>query len=181
MAADDASLMAAAARGDRGAFRVVFERHVDAVRGYVAMRVGRDAADDVVAETFATAWHQRARFRRDAASARPWLYGIATNMVRRDRDAEQRWQASVVAAQQQPAPGDPSSDSDDAFGIDVVLRAVARLKPHERDVLLLTALAELSPAEIADALGISNVAVRVRLSRARRAASRQIQEERGRT
>lgn len=173
--------MAAAARGDRGAFRVVFERHVDAVRGYVAMRVGRDAADDVVAETFATAWHQRARFRRDAASARPWLYGIATNMVRRDRDAEQRWQASVVAAQQQPAPGDPSSDSDDAFGIDVVLRAVARLKPHERDVLLLTALAELSPAEIADALGISNVAVRVRLSRARRAASRQIQEERGRT
>ena len=53
-------------------------------------RIGADAADDVVAETFLIAFRQRASFRPDCPDARPWLYGIATNLVRRHRRTEVR-------------------------------------------------------------------------------------------
>lgn len=48
-------------------------------------RLGRDAAEDVVAETFLVAFDRRHRYDPARPDARPWLYGIATNLIRRHR------------------------------------------------------------------------------------------------
>lgn len=166
----DGALMVTVQRGDAVAFRMVFERHVDAIRGYVAARVGPDVGDDLVSETFATAWQLRDRFDLTVTSARPWLYGIATMMVRRHRAAEQRW---VDAAEGEARLGAGRGAQVLGSGVGTTIsaplrRAMELLTALERDVLLLTALADASPREVARMLGISHVSARVRLSRARR-------------
>ena len=59
-------------------FAVLFRRHAAAIQRYVARRLGVDAAEDVVAETFLAAFDQRGRYDLSRPDARPWLYGIAT-------------------------------------------------------------------------------------------------------
>src|SRR5579862_1579282 len=64
-------------------FAALFRRHAPVIHRYVTRRIGPHAADDVVAETFLAAFRQRASFRAGSPDALPWLYGIATNMLRR--------------------------------------------------------------------------------------------------
>ena len=64
---------------------MVFDRHAAAIHGYIARRLGRDAADDLVGETFLVAFGPRDGYDPDQPSARPWLYGIATRLVSRRR------------------------------------------------------------------------------------------------
>src|SRR6266487_752219 len=71
-------------------FAVVFRRHAPDIQRYVVRRVGVGAADDVVAETFLIAFRQRGRYQQGRSDARPWLYGIATNLIGRHRRAEIR-------------------------------------------------------------------------------------------
>jgi RNA polymerase sigma-70 factor (ECF subfamily) len=167
IAPDDAALIQLAADGDERAFATLFHRHVRAVRGYLAVRVGAQAAEDLVVETFAAAWTAGSRFDPKFGSARPWLYGIATNQLRRHRELERSWQRSLTAEATNDVrsladpPSEPGSDPK-------LIRAMTALDPRERDVLLLVALAELKVSEAAVALGISPVAARLRLHRARR-------------
>lgn len=77
---DDAGLIAESCRLPER-FGAVFDRHAPAIHGYIARRLGRDAADDLVAETFLVAFRQRASYDLAQPSARPWLYGIATRLV----------------------------------------------------------------------------------------------------
>ena len=161
----DAALLARAADGDTDAFREVYGRHAGAVRGYLAGRVGPDAIDDLVSETFEAAWRAIGRFDGLAASARPWLYGIATNVVGRHREREARWYARLATAPTAPL----VSAEPTAFDLDPALvRAIGTLSPSLRDVLLLTALGELSLVEVAQLLDIRTTTARVRLHRARR-------------
>lgn len=164
---DDAALLAASADDDTRAFAVVFERHVGALHAYLAARVGASAAEDLVAETFAAAWMARDKFWSQATTARPWLYGIATHVIRRHREREIRWNESVVSAQHTldgPTVDAPSEPGD---GDPALMAALGTLSASERDVLMLTALGEMSIGEVAKALQISSVAARVRLHRAR--------------
>jgi hypothetical protein len=62
-------------------FELLFVRHEPAIRRYVARRLGVDAADDVVAETFLLAFRQRADYDSARGGVLAWLYGIATNLV----------------------------------------------------------------------------------------------------
>src|SRR4029453_4425323 len=71
------------------AFELIFERHFDAIHKYLHRRIGRDLADELAAETFASAFARRASCRA-GDSALPWLYGIATNLLRRRFRAERR-------------------------------------------------------------------------------------------
>jgi RNA polymerase sigma-70 factor (ECF subfamily) len=162
-APSDAELLAS---GTVAAFRSVYERHAGAVRGYALGRVGPDGADDVVSETFAEAWTARSKFDARASNARPWLYGIATNVIARHREREERWiEANRRATATHARPGSEPT----AYELDPHLAlAIGELSPSLRDVLLLTALGELSVAETARALGMTTVAARVRLHRARR-------------
>lgn len=76
-AIDDASVIARSLR-DPEAFSILFVRHGARIQRYVTRRIGPDAAEDVVAETFLLAFRQRDRYDLAHASALPWLYGIAS-------------------------------------------------------------------------------------------------------
>jgi RNA polymerase sigma-70 factor (ECF subfamily) len=71
-------------------FAVLFDRHAPTIHQYVARRLGRDAADDVTAETYLTAFRIRARYDSGRAGVRPWLHGIAAKLISRHRREEVR-------------------------------------------------------------------------------------------
>ena len=147
------------------AFALVFDRHYDVVHGYLARRAGPDVADDLAAQTFTIAFERRASFRADeVATARPWLFGIATNLLRNQRRAERRAlealaDLAVTAVTEQR---DPATAGGLGLG-----EALASLDGDQRDVLLLHAWEGLRYEEIAIALGIPVGTVRSRLARAR--------------
>jgi RNA polymerase sigma factor (sigma-70 family) len=153
-------------------FGPLFDRHATVVHRYLARRIGPDA-DDLLAETFLIAFRQRATYRKLHVDVRPWLFGIATNVLRRHaRQEKRRYQALARAAVDRS--GEPHA-TDDAVGrLDAqslrrdLSAALAALNRGDRDVLLLTAWAELSYAEIAAVLNIPVGTVRSRLNRARR-------------
>jgi RNA polymerase sigma factor (sigma-70 family) len=150
-----------ASRSDPHAFVAVFERHFDAVHRYLRRRVPADLADDLVAETFLRAFQHRGRYRAQRPDARPWLYGIATNLVRRHYRSEERELRALARSAVTQAPEEPAED-ETRLG-----EALAALPRRERDVLLLYAWTELSYEEIAVALGVRIGTVRSRLHRAR--------------
>lgn len=152
-----------ASRSDPHAFVTVFERHFDTVSRYLRRRVARDLADDLAAETFVRAFEHRARFRPERDDALPWLYGIATNLLRQHFRREVRelraFARTGIDPAQDAAPVDPADTR--------VAAVLAKLTDGERDVLFLFAWAELDYDEIAQALGIPGGTVRSRLHRAR--------------
>jgi RNA polymerase sigma factor (sigma-70 family) len=162
----------AASRADPLAFAAVFDRHYDSVHRYLARRLGPDMADDLAAETFTCAFDARNRFDLAHPEARPWLLGIATNLMRH----HQRGEARRLRAYSRL---DHVDEGDDGFqGIErrldarqagpAIADALLRLSPGERDVLLLFAWGDLRYEEIAVALRIPIGTVRSRLHRARR-------------
>lgn len=152
-------------------FAELFDRYARDVHGYVARRLGAQYADDVVAETFLVAFRRRERFDASRDSARPWLYGIATNLVARHHRAEKRFLRALERTGVDPVA--------EAFDEGVVARvdageqqralagALARLSRGERDVLLLVAWGGLSYEEVARTLGIAIGTVRSRMHRGR--------------
>jgi len=63
-------------------FAAIFDRHFDSVHAYLARRIGASLADDLASQTFVVAFERRESFRATVDSARPWLFGIATNLMR---------------------------------------------------------------------------------------------------
>lgn len=153
-------------------FGEVFERHFRAVYGYLARRVGAQLAEELAAEAFTQAFRQRGRFDPAREDARPWLFGIAANLVRRHHRDERRRLMAYARTGLDPVVLDETDEVDsrtdaDAIGRQLAL-ALASLRSSEREVLLLYAWAEFSYQEIAEALGMPVGTVRSRLSRARR-------------
>jgi RNA polymerase sigma factor (sigma-70 family) len=152
-------------------FAVLFDRHAPALYRYVARRLGRDACDDLVAETFMVAFRRRDSYDAAHADARPWLYGIATKLIWRHCRDEVRHLQAIARLQVNPAP-EPVEDAVagrvTAQALrGVLLSALARLPAAQRDVLLLAA-SGLTHDEIATALGVRPGTVGSRLSRGRR-------------
>ena len=158
---------------DPEAFAELFDRHAALIHRYAARRLGAQAADDVMAETFAVAFQRRRDYDLERVDARPWLYGIATNLIRNHRRAEaRRWRA--MAREVGGAASEPEADSAAArvtaqAARGDLARVLAGLPSRQRDVLLLYAWAELEYEEIAQALGLPVGTVRSRLHRARAA------------
>lgn len=75
------AVLVAASLDEPERFAVLFDRHAPTIHQYVARRLGRDAADDVTAETFLTAFRIRARYDSGRAGVRPWLHGIAAKLI----------------------------------------------------------------------------------------------------
>ncbi len=146
-------------------FRRLYADHGREILAYALRRVSdpEDAAD-VVAETFLVAW-RRAEDVPPGAQARLWLYGVARRTLANQRRGERRRERLTerLRADLPPALAEPAEPA----GADVVA-ALARLGPDDREVLRLSAWEELSPSELAAVLGISAVAARSRLHRARR-------------
>lgn len=152
-------------------FATIFDRHYDAIHRYLARRVGPDLADDLAAETFTEAFDVRHRFDTVHPNARPWLFGIATNLLRHHYRAEARRLRAYARLDPPAAPADASDEIEtrlDAEGAGpAIAAAVGRLSADERNVLLLFAWADLRYEEIAVALRIPIGTVRSRLNRAR--------------
>jgi RNA polymerase sigma factor (sigma-70 family) len=152
-------------------FAVLFDRHAPLIFRYVARRVGREAADDLVAETFLAAFSKRLRYNRAYPDARPWLYGIATNLVgqyRREEFRQYRIRRVIVTDPDLPGHEDRVAADETARAVRGPLAAaLAALPDDDRDVLLLIAWEQLTYEETARALGIPVGTVRSRLSRAR--------------
>lgn len=151
---------------------VWFERHVDAIHAYVCRRAGEDVALDVTAETFRVALAQFDQYDPARGNERAWLYGVASNLLRRHWRTEQRMlrtqhRSGFAAA----VTGDPllavEERIDARRDVDRVLVAVERLDPDDRDLLFLTVWERLTSAEVAAALGIPAGTVRSRLNRIR--------------
>ncbi|GAA1790077.1 RNA polymerase sigma factor [Actinomadura chokoriensis] len=159
-------------RRDPAAFAEIFHRHFAAIHGYVARRLGADAADDIAAEVFLAAFRKRGRFDPARGTVRAWLYGIATRLIGTHRRAEGRRYQALART-----PADRFEDGHEELvaarvtagraGEDLA-GALARLPRGDRDVLLLVALADLSYEEVGQALGLKTGTVASRLHRARR-------------
>ena len=154
-------------------FAAIYQRYADDVHRFVMRRLGRDLADDVTAETFAIALRQRDGFDQTRTNARPWLFGIAANLVGKHRRTEVRALRAVARLQADPvaatfAPQEATDDRVVASAAGPALAvALAKLSAGDRQVLLLVAWADLSYAEVAEALAIPVGTVRSRLNRAR--------------
>jgi RNA polymerase sigma factor (sigma-70 family) len=167
--ADDHAVIAASLERPE-VFGLLFERHARELHRFLSRRLG-GAADDLLGELFVTAFEHRGRYCAVLSDARPWLYGIASNLVRRHHRAElthyralSRIPLTVVTPDSSPA---AVASADAAAVRPRLAAALASLKAADRDVLLLLARSQLDQVEAATALGIPVGTVRSRLHRAR--------------
>ena len=151
-------------------FDQVFAAEYPALRAHLYRRLGKSEADDLAAETFAIA------FRRwddldPSRPVRPWLYGIAANLLRHRWRSERRMLLAYARSGRDPVVALDDSASLERLDAQPLKRvfaaALAQLRPGEREVLLLHTWADLSDAEIAEALSLPIGTVKSRLSRAR--------------
>jgi RNA polymerase sigma factor (sigma-70 family) len=152
-------------------FALLFDRHFDAIYSYLRRRVGAHLAEDLAAQTFEEAFRLRARYDLTREDARPWLYGIATNLGRNHWRQEHRRLQAYSRLPREAYEADMSdvavSRADSEALAPLVAKALGSLSPAERDTLLLLAWAQLSYREISHALDVPIGTVRSRLSRAR--------------
>jgi len=159
---------------DAALFGRLYDEHARALHAYLGSRVGRSAADDLVAEVFLVAYRDRARFDPERGQLRSWLFGIATNLARRHHRDELRGLAAVArfGAAHDGHTDEPgrrvAEQVDAAVQVGRLAAALVAMHPGDRDVLLLTAWAGLTSAEVAAALEVPVGTVRSRMHRVRR-------------
>lgn len=159
--------------GDPEAFRELFRAHAGLVYGYAARATGDPSlAEDVVSLTFLEAWRLRGRLRDEGETPRPWLMGIAVNVLRNATRAKRRHERAMARL--------PVADTVPDFADEVVGRladarrlaaaraALDRLSKTDRETFMLVVWSGLSQVETAEALGVRVGTVRSRLFRARR-------------
>jgi len=157
-------------------FRVMYNRHFEAVARYCLRRLPEQVAHDAVSEVFLTAW-RRFEAMPSGDEGLPWLYGVARNVVRNVDRAQRRSTRLSARVMTQPHYPEPSPE------IQIVrneqdtelLAALGSLKPDDQEVLRLRAYEGLSMREISAAIGCTEEAAKKRVSRAlarlRRAAA----------
>ena len=169
----DAAIMARM-HADPGLFGIVFDRYYLDIHGYVTRRLGRELADDLAAQTFLVAFDRWEHYDARADWARPWLFGIASNLIAGHRRAEARRYRALSRADRAFAEVAEGHADQVAVRLDAqavrgrLARALGDIAPRDREVLLLVAWADLTCEEAARALGIPPGTARSRLHRARK-------------
>jgi RNA polymerase sigma-70 factor (ECF subfamily) len=159
----DEILMLRFVEGDRGAFEILFQRYQGPVYGYLARIVGKGAGEDLVQASFLSVVRARGRFDR-AARFKPWLYAIATNAA---RDYLRRGRVEQLTSQGESAGAEEATDPPDVDpGRErAIQRALLQLPENQRLAIVMHRFQNLSFAEIAEALDLSESAVKVRAHR----------------
>lgn len=157
-------------------FVAIFDAYYVKILAYARRRLGPDACEEAVADTFMSAW-----MHLDEAPPDPliWLYGIARGAVANHR---RRLLRSARLSERVRTLGFPPQSSEVADSViweDTFAASVAQLSESDREVLRLTHWEELSNAEGAAVLGCSNVAFKVRLHRARQRLRRYLEKDPG--
>jgi RNA polymerase sigma-70 factor (ECF subfamily) len=158
--------------GTPAAFGELFDRHATTLFRYFVRRVGPDEADTLLGELFRIAFERREAYDQARPAARPWLYGIASNLLARHRQREaRRLGATARLVHTSTSASDLFGDVDDRLDASQrwndVAAAIATLPQAERDTLLLFAWEGMPYDEIAAALDVPVGTVRSRLNRAR--------------
>jgi RNA polymerase sigma factor (sigma-70 family) len=158
--------------GDDAAFAELFDKHAAVVYQHAFRLTGNwSTAEDVVSATFLEAWRLRERIDPEGGSLRPWLLGVATNIIRNLSRKSRRWDNLAAWFQRPEVTPDFAEELagqiDDAERLAAALRALRLLRPAEREVIALCVWAGLDYAAAAEALAVPVGTVRSRLSRAR--------------
>lgn len=157
-------------------FEEIFARHYSAILRYARQRVGHSLGEDIASRTFVIAFERRNTYDPRRTSARPWLYGIATNLVRHHYRDEKTHLAALARMPIDPEfddVADPSRLDADRLR-PALLAALADLRPGDRETFILFAVAELTYEEVAQSLGIPVGTVRSRIHRARHTLREQV-------
>ncbi|GIJ76156.1 RNA polymerase sigma-70 factor, ECF subfamily [Micromonospora phaseoli] len=183
----DEALWSSITAGDEGAFGSLFDRYSRAVYNHAFRLTGSwSTAEDVTQTTFLVAWRRRGEARLVEGSALPWLLVVATNTVRSQQRSARRWLALLRRLpSERHTESDPADEVaarlDDERRMAEILAVVRRLPPAEREAVALCLWSGVSYPDAAVALGISEAAVRSRVSRARSRLARlmtgEIEEE----
>ncbi|ORT57603.1 RNA polymerase sigma factor [Streptomyces sp. CB03238] len=169
---DDDSTVIADSLDRPEAFAELYHRYAADIHRYATRRLGDAAADDITADTFLAAFRGRARYDQGRANARPWLYGIAANLIGKQRRTEVRALNALARTGHDPVAESWVDHADDRVTAQAahgpLAGALASLPGGDRHVLLLVAWADLTYQEVAEALSIPVGTVRSRLNRARK-------------
>jgi RNA polymerase sigma-70 factor (ECF subfamily) len=155
-------------------FGRLFDVYARPLHRYLSRRVGAENAHDLVSETFLVALNQRHSYDPARGAVRSWLYGIATNLLRRQVRQEMRSLQAFARSAGHVSGAEASHETRVADRLDAATTAaqlagaLAALADGDRDVLLLTSWAGLDSTEVADALDIPVGTVRSRLHRVRK-------------
>lgn len=152
--------------------RALYVEHASDLHAYASRRVGRDLADDVVAETFRRVLENLGSFDPRRGIERAWVFGIATNVLRNHRRSEvRRLRAIAREGRSSPQSVDPllvtASKIDAQRDLLSVLKAAAELDVADYEILVLVAWEGLSSKEVGAIVGVEPTTVRTRLHRIR--------------
>ena len=181
MARDDERLLVARLRaGDTGAFDEVYDAYRPRVFAFLLrMTRSRTLAEDLLDETWLRLVRHATRLLPDTRLG-PWLFTVARNLYwnhRRDSLVRDASASELLTLWPSPAPWPSPFDLAAAGELERrVERALSRLSPQYREVVLLVAHEGLTPAEAAVVCGISAEALRQRLSRARAALAGELRQ-----
>ena len=158
--------------GDPEAFRELFRDHAQLVYRHAVRTTGDwDAAEDIVSLTFLEAWRLRGKLRDEGDSPRPWLMGIAVNVLRNTGRAARRHERALARLPLRDVLPDFADELvgriTDSEELAAAKTALGQLRRSEREVFALCVWSGLGYAEVAEALGVPVGTVRSRLSRAR--------------
>ena len=167
---DSDAAVIARSMADPELFGELFDRHWPSVYRYCRSRAGSEG-EDLAAETFRLAFDRRGTYELDRADARPWLLGLATNLIRNHLRSCGRGARALGRLSEANAFDDPTDtiiERAEAAQLGPVLaQALDGIRSSDRDALLLFAWNDLSYDEVAVALGIPVGTVASRISRAR--------------
>nr|WP_157233885.1 RNA polymerase sigma factor [Kibdelosporangium phytohabitans] len=168
----DAALWQRAASGNKAAFGELFERHAQAVWNHAFRLTGSwSLAEDLTSMTFLTAWRKLHEVTLVRDSALPWLYAVAGNLARTEFRSAGRFTRllrRIPAADTVEDHAESVAEKVDGEGrMRLVLAAIAKLPKAERQAAELCLVGEVSIAAAAELLGLEEVSIRSRVSRAR--------------
>ena len=178
---DQAELISAAQAGDRSAFdELVRQTYVDTYTLAIRLCSDEEDARDVVQDAYLRAWKSIGRFRGDAAFS-TWMYRITANCASTFVAKRRRLRTEPLLTHQEPADIHPESQPEGMLEssqeLDHVAAALADLPPRLRAVVVLKDVYGLPHDAIAEELGISVSAAKVRLHRGRRRLRDALYEE----
>jgi RNA polymerase sigma factor (sigma-70 family) len=168
----DTELWEQAAAGESAAFGLLYERHARAIYNYLFRRCADwSLAEDLTSVVFLEAYRRRTTVAIEEGKVLPWLYGVATNVLRNQRRSLRR-HADALRRLPPPEPllgiaGEAAERVDAERRMRLVLAALDGLTQSDQEVLVLCLWSELSYEDAAVALGVPVGTVRSRLSRAR--------------
>lgn len=165
---EEKDLICRAARGDAEAFRQLVEAYQTPAYRLAARMCGPDSAEDVTQEAFLAAWRALPEFRGDCRFS-TWLYRLVSNAAIDCLRREKKHRDTGDVDDLELPDGGPSlqEQAERSDTRDAVRRALDRLSPEHRQVLLLRFMQELDYGEIARALDVSEGTVKSRINRAK--------------